>query len=122
MRKSPRTSLPSLIIGINLGKEAWIGHGKIELLENISSCGSISAAGRAMKMSYRRAWLLVDEINRICGRAAVEGHIGGKDGGGAKLTPFGASLVDRYREMQRAVESAARKELRALQADIVGSD
>jgi molybdate transport system regulatory protein len=116
MRKSPRTS-PSLIVGIILGKGAWIGHGKIELLENINSCGSISAAGRAMKMSYRRAWVLVEETNRICGRAAVEGRIGGKDGGGAMLTPFGMSLVARYRKIEGLVESAVHDDLLALLAD-----
>jgi molybdate transport system regulatory protein len=95
-----------------------IGPGKIKLLENIRACGSISAAGRAMEMSYMRAWLLVNEINRICGRAAVERQVGGKNGGGAVLTPFGLSLVARYRKIERSVESAAREELLALQADM----
>jgi molybdate transport system regulatory protein len=95
-----------------------IGHGKIELLENIRDCGSISAAGRAMGMSYMRAWSLVDEINTICKRAAVEPHVGGKSGGGASLTPFGRSLVARYREMERRIESAALDELLALRADM----
>jgi molybdate transport system regulatory protein len=95
-----------------------IGPGKIKLLENIRACGSISAAGRAMEMSYMRAWLLVNEINRICGRAAVERKVGGKHGGGAILTPFGLSLVARYRKIERSAESAARKELLALRADI----
>jgi molybdate transport system regulatory protein len=98
--------------------EARIGPGKIELLENIRACGSISAAGRAMDMSYRRAWLLVDEINRICKRTAVERWEGGKDGGGAILTPFGLSLVARYRKIERSAERATRKELLALLADM----
>ena len=71
-----------------------------------------------MKMSYKRAWDLVDEINRIGGRVAVQRWEGGKNGGGAALTPFGLSLVARYRKIERSVESATRKELRALQADI----
>jgi molybdate transport system regulatory protein len=66
-----------------------IGPGKIELLENIHSCGSISAAGREMDMSYLRAWKNVDELNRICGRKVVEPEKGGKNGGGSMLTPFG---------------------------------
>src|SRR4051794_9196124 len=74
---------------------------KIELLEQIREHGSISAAGRAMEMSYKRAWDLVDEINRICGRAAVEPQAGGKNGGGAMLTKFGATLVARYRRIER---------------------
>jgi molybdate transport system regulatory protein len=61
---------------------------------------------------------LVDEIKRICGRAAVETQSGGGHGGGAKLTPFGASLVARYRKIERSVETAAREELLALRADL----
>ena len=116
-KSSPRL-LPSLSVRIDLDREGRIGPGKIRLLENIESCGSISAAGRAMKMSYKRAWDLVDEINRICQRAAVERQTGGKNGGGAMLTPFGMSLVARYRKIERSAESAARKELQALRADI----
>jgi molybdate transport system regulatory protein len=72
-----------------------------------------------MDMSYKRAWDLVDEINRICGRAAVERQVGGKNGGGAVLTPFGLSLIARYRKIERSEESAARKELLAMRADMV---
>ena len=118
MRKSSSTSLPSLSVRIDLATEGRIGPGKIQLLENIRSCGSISAAGRAMNMSYKRAWDLVDEINHICKRAAVERQAGGKNGGGAMLTPFGLSLVTRYRKIERSAESAARKELIALRADM----
>src|ERR1700753_504740 len=112
------TSLPSLSVRIDLDAEGRIGPGKILLLENINSCGSISAAGRAMNMSYKRAWDLVDEINRICRRAAVERQTGGKNGGGAILTPFGLSLVARYRKIDRAAASAVRKDLQALRTDI----
>jgi molybdate transport system regulatory protein len=118
MPKSSTTSLPSLSVRIDLDTEGRIGPGKIQLLENIRACGSISAAGRAMDMSYKRAWDLVDEINRLCGREAVERQVGGRNGGGAILTPFGLSLVARYRKIERSVESAARKELFALRADI----
>src|SRR5204862_5634098 len=95
-----------------------IGPGKIALLESIHACGSISAAGRAMDMSYKRAWDLVDELNRICGQAAVARQTGGKNGGGAVLTPFGLSLVARYRKIERAAAGAARKELQAFRSDI----
>jgi molybdate transport system regulatory protein len=112
------TLRPTLSVRIDLDTEARIGPGKIQLLENIRACGSISAAGRAMNMSYKRAWDLVDEIHRVCGRAAVERQKGGKNGGGAMLTPFGLSLVARYRKIEHSVESAARKELLALRADV----
>jgi molybdate transport system regulatory protein len=118
MRKSSAASLPSLSVRIDLDTEGRIGPGKIQLLENIRTCGSISAAGRAMHMSYKRAWDLVDEINRICRQAAVERQTGGKNGGGAVLTPFGVSLVSRYRKIERDAATAVRKELAALQTDI----
>ena len=69
-------------------------------------------------MSYKRAWDLVDEINRICGRQAVDCHKGGSSGGGARLTPFGLTLVARYRMIEGSVARAARKELLALRADM----
>ena len=118
MSKPSVRSLPSLSVRIDLDSEGRIGPGKIQLLENIRSCGSISAAGRAMDMSYKRAWDLVDEINRICRHPAVERQTGGKNGGGAVLTPFGISLVARYRKIERDAASAVRKELQALRTDI----
>ena len=118
MPKSNVKSLPSLSIRIDLDSKSRIGPGKVLLLENIHACGSISAAGRAMDMSYKRAWDLVDEINRICRQVAVQRQTGGKQGGGAVLTPFGASLVARYREIERDAANAVRKELQALRTDI----
>src|SRR5450432_4201101 len=118
MSKQSVRSLPSLSVRIDLDSEGRIGPGKIQLLENIQSCGSISAAGRAMDMSYKRAWDMVDEINRICRHAAVARQTGGKNGGGAMLTPFGLSLVARNRKIERAATSAVRKELLALRTDI----
>ena len=118
MAKSSAKSLPSLSVRIDLEPEGRIGPGKIQLLENIDKCGSISAAGRAMDMSYKRAWDLVDEINRICRHTAVEPQTGGKNGGGAVLTPFGISLVKRYRKIERDAASAVRKELQALRSEI----
>jgi molybdate transport system regulatory protein len=118
MQKTTDRPLPSLSVRIDLDTEGRIGPGKIQLLENIREFGSISAAGRAMDMSYKRAWDLVDEINRICRQAAVERQTGGKNGGGAVLTPFGVSLVARYRKIERDAASAVRKELVALRSDI----
>lgn len=118
MSKPNVALLPSLSVRIDLDAEGRIGPGKIQLLEQIKACGSISAAGRAMDMSYKRAWDLVDEINRICRQAAVERQTGGKNGGGAALTPFGLSLVARYRRIERNAAIAVRKDLEALRSDI----
>ena len=118
MARPAARSLPQLSLRIDLDAEERIGPGKIRLLENIRDLGSISAAGRAMDMSYKRAWDLVEEINRICGHAAVERQTGGKNGGGAMLTPFGSSLIGRYRKIERDAARAVRRELIALQTDI----
>jgi molybdate transport system regulatory protein len=118
MSRASAKPLPQLSVRIDLDAEDRIGPGKIQLLEKIQQFGSISAAGRAMDMSYKRAWDLVDEINRICRQPAVERQTGGKNGGGAALTPFGASLVARYRKIERDAASAVRKELVALRSDI----
>ena len=118
MPKSSVKSLPALSVRIDLAPEGRIGPGKIQLLENIREHGSISAAGRAMEMSYKRAWDLVDEINSICRQSAVEPQTGGKNGGGSVLTPFGISLVKRYRKIERDAAGAVRKELQALRSEI----
>ncbi len=90
-----------LTIRIDFDDARQIGHGKIRLIEMIDRQGSISGAARAMDMSYRRAWLLLDEVNRMFATPAVETRLGGKGGGTAQLTPFGRKLVDLYREIER---------------------
>jgi molybdate transport system regulatory protein len=117
--------MPTLSIKINLDPEGRIGPGKIELLEKIAAHGSISAAGRAMGMSYRRAWDLVEEIQTIFGKPVTSRHAGGKHGGGATLTPFGARLIARFRAIERAAYDAARLDIEALQNEVeipAGSD
>ena len=118
MQKTNGKSIPTLSVRIDLDAAGRIGPGKILLLEEIHRSGSISAAGRAMEMSYKRAWDLVDEVNRICRQAAVERQTGGKNGGGAALTSFGQSLVTRYRKIERDAASAVHKDLVALRSDI----
>ena len=83
-----------------------IGPGKIALLEAIEQTGSISAAARHLGMSYRRAWGLVDELNRILVKPAVEANVGGRHGGRATLLPTGRRLATLYRAIER---DAARK-------------
>jgi molybdenum ABC transporter molybdate-binding protein len=87
--------------------EAILGPGRLELLEAIDRCHSISAAARDLGMSYRRAWLLVESINRAAGEVLVRRQTGGRDGGGAELTPRGHVAVRVYRELQVRVERMA---------------
>ena len=91
-----------------------IGPGKIALLEAIDREGSISAAGRALGMSYRRAWDLVDTLNKLTGTAMVEASPGGYRGGGATLTDAGRAIVADYRAIERAAQRAAEPRLAAL--------
>jgi molybdate transport system regulatory protein len=88
-----------------------IGPGKIELLEHIRETGSLSQAGREIGMSYRRAWLLLDSLNGSFKEAVVATSIGGKAGGGAQLTSFGAALIDAYRSLEREFNATAAKKL-----------
>ena len=97
-----------------------IGHGKIRLLEAIRDHGSISAAGRAMGMSYRRAWLLIDELNRMFDEPVIETKHGGAAGGGADLTALGHRLVHNYRAMEDKARAAVNAELAELVANLVG--
>lgn len=88
------------------GADIAIGPGKAELLEAIQRHGSISAAARALGMSYRRAWLLADEINRMFTEPSITTQHGGKAGGGAALTPFGREVIAHYRAMERKAAAA----------------
>jgi molybdate transport system regulatory protein len=103
-----------LSIRVDLASGARIGPGKVALLEQIGRTGSISAAGRALRMSYRRAWDLVEELNRTFGRPVVTTTAGGSGGGGASLTEAGEAVVGEYRALQEAAEAAARPHVAAL--------
>ena len=91
-----------------------VGPGKVRLLEQVRETGSIAAAGRALDMSYRRAWLLIDELNRSFREPVVTTKLGGKAGGGAELTRFGEELVAHYRDMEKLAHQALRPHLTAL--------
>ncbi len=92
-----------------------IGPGKIALLESIRDTGSISAGARKVGMSYRRAWLLVEQINAALKEPAVTGVSGGRRGGGAAVTPLGEELIALYRAIERAAGRSAVNEVRALE-------
>ena len=102
-------------IRIDLDPSGRLGPGKVEVLEKIAECGSIAAAGRAMDMSYRRAWRLVADLNACFGEPLVTAQMGGRDGGGASLTSFGRDLVARYRAIERDAAAAVALHLRVLQ-------
>ena len=99
---------------ISKGDDIAVGPGKIELLEAIAATGSITAAARALGMSYRRAWLLVDMMNRCFKHPVVEAETGGKRGGGTRLTALGAEVVQRYRRIEAAAAKAGKADLAAL--------
>lgn len=103
-----------LSIRVDLAGGVRIGPGKVALLEQIGRTGSISAAGRALRMSYRRAWDLVEELNRSLGCPVVTTTAGGPGGGGASLTPTGEAVVGEYRAIETAARSAARRHIAAL--------
>jgi molybdate transport system regulatory protein len=130
MRQKPRTTTrraaassgearqAALTIRIDFGAFGYLGPGKIALMELISKHGSISAAGKEMGMSYRRAWLLVDEINHIFREPLVETQMGGTGGGGARLTRLGRDVAGRYRAIEGAAATATAADLRALRASL----
>jgi molybdate transport system regulatory protein len=89
-----------------------MGPGKAELIERIAETGSISAAARAMGMSYRRAWQLVEALNRDYRSRVVDTATGGKRGGGARVTPFGRQILGLFRSME---EKAIASDLRRFQ-------
>jgi len=91
-----------------------IGPGKIALLEAIVQAGSITAAAQQLGMSYRRAWLLIDQLNRSLRKPAVESAAGGARGGGTLVTPAGLELIERYRAVEAAAMAAAADDLAAI--------
>lgn len=103
----PRLGPLKLKAQIFCGDEPAIGPGKADLLDAIDREGSISAAGRALGMSYRRTWLLVDSMNRCWAERLVETTPGGGQGSGARVTPFGKQVLTNYRAVENAILAAA---------------
>jgi molybdate transport system regulatory protein len=112
---------PRLPLRGDFGSGRALGPGKVRLLEAIEKTGSISQAGRALGMSYRRAWLLVDDMNNCFRDAVISAQPGGAHGGGATLTRFGQQLIERYRAIETDATDAARKHLNDLEASLRGS-
>jgi molybdate transport system regulatory protein len=104
-----------LRVTITLNSGARLGPGKAQLLESVQDSGSISAAARALGMDYKRAWLLLDSINRAFSTPTVKRVAGGTGGGGAVLTPFGKKLLARYRRLEAAAQRMAAADLKALE-------
>lgn len=99
---------------ITMGDVIAIGPGKITLLEAISETGSITSAAKSLDMSYRRAWLLLDELNRSLRQPAVDSAKGGPHGGGSELTAVGRQLIDTYRRIESTAASACAADIKRL--------
>ncbi len=110
-----------LTIRFDFDDERRLGPGKIALLESIAQTGSISAAGRKHRMSYRRAWLLVEELNQTFGEALVTARPGGAGGGGAALTAAGERVAALYREAERKMRVAAAKEIAGIERSLANA-
>lgn len=108
------TAKTALRLRVTLPDGRWMGPGKADLLEGIADTGSIAAAGRRMGMSYKRAWGLVEELNRMFGAPLVLSSRGGAGHGGAALTAQGQEVLRLYREITLVAASAAQAQIAAL--------
>jgi molybdate transport system regulatory protein len=110
------TSAPIVAVRlrVDIGPDCSIGPGKIALLEQIERSGSLSKAARTLKMSYRRAWLLLEDLNQTLGQRVTTASVGGAGGGGAKITPFGQHVTAAFREIETVAASAAAAKLEWL--------
>ncbi len=117
-----RAASLKIVIRLYCGDEIAMGPGKADLLDAIKTRGSISAAGRAMDMSYRRAWLLVDTMNRCWAEPLVSTVPGSAHGGGARVTALGETVLSSYRALQgRAAQLGSGAECAALEALLLKS-
>src|SRR3954465_15086574 len=114
----PRSSRKALRLRIVLRPGAALGPGKIDLLEAIAETGSIRAAGNRFKMSYRRAWSLVAELNGMFRAPLVVAAAGGRGGGGATPPPLGGEVGERFRAMEEGAWSAAEPHVRKLEPEL----
>jgi molybdate transport system regulatory protein len=96
---------------VDFGNRSSVGIGKIELLEWIERTGSLSQAAREMGMSYRRAWLLLEDLNSSFDHRVASASVGGRGGGGVVLTEFGSRLVAGYRRLDSSLQPLAKSYL-----------
>jgi molybdate transport system regulatory protein len=101
-RPEPKVNALTVRFRVDFGNRSSVGIGKIELLEGIERTGSLSQAAREMHMSYRRAWLLLEDLNTSFDHRVARAKVGGRGGGGVVLTEFGSSLVAGYRRLDPA--------------------
>ncbi len=106
------TKTPKVRFRIDFSPECSIGIGKIEILEAISRSGSLSQAARELGMSYRRAWLLLEDMNSGFDQPVTHASVGGRGGGGVVLTDFGERLIDGYRQLESRMQRLATARLR----------
>ncbi len=115
------TSPPRLRLRLLLGRSIAIGPGKADLLAALFETGSISAAARSMGMSYKKAWYLLDTMNRCFRAPLIKAEKGGSSRGGARLTPTGERALGLYRAIEDRAVAAAAEELRAF-AELIVDD
>lgn len=115
-----KTIRPLVRPRLYLGNDLSLGPGKIDLLRKVGELGSISAAARALGIPYKRAWLLIDSINRSFSSPLLDTAIGGRTGGGARLMPLGKALVAAYDTLEARLNIAAAAEVAAIEALVAG--
>jgi molybdate transport system regulatory protein len=112
--KRPRVPVLRFRMRVTDGDKIAVGPGKIALLEAVATAGSITAAAKSLDMSYRRAWLLLDELNRSLEHPAVDSAKGGLQGGGTSLTEAGQQLITLYRRIEKRAEASCRDDIALL--------
>jgi molybdate transport system regulatory protein len=110
--------IPTARFRIDFGNRCSVGLGKIELLEGIARTGSLSQAARDMRMSYRRAWLLLEDMNLSFDQSVAKASVGGRGGGGVVVTEFGSKLIAGYRQLESRMQSLATAYARSIAAHV----
>ena len=113
---------PAIRFRIDFAENNNLGPGKIALLEAVQATGSISDAARSLKMSYRRAWLLVSSLNAAFDKPVTVAVTGGKGGGGARVTEFGSNLIAVYRALEMEIARLAVQRLAPIVPHLANQD